>query len=99
MPFHTLDQFEARGKRVLLRADLNVLPKDGEVTGPTRLERLCTTIRELVNQGARVIICSHLGRPKGPDCQRRREDASAGRSKNASPGGAEQRHSKLRFPV
>ena len=65
MPFHTLDQLEARGKRVLLRADLNVPLKDGQVTGPTRLERLCPTIRELVNKGARVIICSHLGRPKG----------------------------------
>lgn len=65
MPFHTLDQLEARGKRVLLRADLNVPLKDGQVTDPTRLERLCPTIRELVNKGARVIICSHLGRPKG----------------------------------
>ena len=65
MHFHTLDQLEARGKRVLLRADLNVPLKDGQVTDPTRLERLCPTIRELVNKGARVIICSHLGRPKG----------------------------------
>lgn len=65
MPFHTLDQLEARGERVLLRADLNVPLKDGQVTDPTRLERLCPTIRELVNKGARVIICSHLGRPKG----------------------------------
>ena len=65
MPFHTLDQLEARGKRVLLRADLNVPLKDGQVTDPTRLERLCPTIRELINKGARVIICSHLGRPKG----------------------------------
>ena len=65
MPFHTLDQFEARGKRALLRADLNVPLKDGQVTEPTRLERLCPTIHELVNKGARVIICSHLGRPKG----------------------------------
>jgi phosphoglycerate kinase len=65
MPFHTLDQLEARGKRVLLRADLNVPLKDGQITDPTRLERLCPTIRELVNKGARVIICSHLGRPKG----------------------------------
>ncbi len=65
MHFHTLDQLEARGKRVLLRADLNVPLKDGQVTDPTRLERLCPTIRELVNKGARTIICSHLGRPKG----------------------------------
>ena len=65
MPFHTLDDFEPRGKRVLLRADLNVPVKDGQITDHTRLERLCPTIRELSNKGARVIICSHFGRPKG----------------------------------
>ena len=65
MPVHTLDQFEARGKRVLLRADLNVPLKNGQIADPTRLERLSWTIHELVNKGARVIICSHLGRPKG----------------------------------
>jgi phosphoglycerate kinase len=63
--FHTLDQLEAKGKRVLLRADLNVPHKDGNVTDPTRLERLCPTIRELSGQGARIIICSHYGRPNG----------------------------------
>ena len=65
MRFQTLDQLEARGKRVLLRADLNVPLKDGRVADPTRLERLCPTIRELRDKGARVIVCSHLGRPKG----------------------------------
>jgi len=65
MQFRTLDQLEARGKRVLLRADLNVPIKDGLVTDRTRLERLCPTIRELSGKGARVVICSHFGRPKG----------------------------------
>ena len=65
MQFRTLDQLEARGKRVLLRADLNVPMKDGHVTDRTRLERLVPTIRELCDRGARVIVCSHLGRPKG----------------------------------
>ncbi len=65
MQFRTLDQLEARGKRVLLRADLNVPVKDGLVTDRTRLERLCPTIRELSGKGARVVICSHFGRPKG----------------------------------
>ena len=65
MRFRTLDQLETRGKRVLLRADLNVPVKDGQVTDRTRLERLCPTIRELSGKGARVIICSHFGRPKG----------------------------------
>jgi phosphoglycerate kinase len=66
MQFHNLDQLDARGKRVLLRADLNVPVKDGKVTDATRLERLCPTIRELCAKGAKVVICSHFGRPKGP---------------------------------
>jgi phosphoglycerate kinase len=65
MPFKTLDDLQARGKRVLLRADLNVPVHDGEITDMTRLERLTPTIRELAGAGARVIICSHFERPKG----------------------------------
>ena len=65
MPFRTLDQLVARGKRVLLRADLNVPVKDGRIADLTRLQRLCPTIRELCDKGARVVICSHFGRPKG----------------------------------
>ena len=66
--FHTLDDIEVRGKRVLLRADLNVPVKDGRVTDATRIERLAPTIRDLADKGARVIVMSHFGRPeKGPD--------------------------------
>jgi phosphoglycerate kinase len=65
MPFRTLDQLVASGKRVLLRADLNVPVKDGRISDLTRLQRLCPTIRELCDKGARVVICSHFGRPKG----------------------------------
>jgi phosphoglycerate kinase len=66
--FHTLDDIEVRGKRVLLRADLNVPVKDGRVTDATRIERLAPTIRDLAEKGARVIVMSHFGRPeKGPD--------------------------------
>jgi phosphoglycerate kinase len=65
MRFHTLDKLDAKGRRVLLRADLNVPVKDGRVSDLTRLERLCPTIHELCNHGARVIVCSHFGRPKG----------------------------------
>ena len=65
MPFRTLDDLTAKGKRVLLRADLNVPFRDGEITDMTRLERLTPTIRELSEAGARVIICSHFERPKG----------------------------------
>lgn len=66
--FHTLDDIAVAGKRVLLRADLNVPVKDGKVTDATRLERLAPTIRYLVDHGARVIVMSHFGRPNGkPD--------------------------------
>ncbi len=63
--FRTLDQLDAKGKRVLLRADLNVPVKDGKITDRTRIERLCPTIKELLSKGARVIVCSHFDRPKG----------------------------------
>jgi phosphoglycerate kinase len=66
--FLTLDDIDVRGKRVLLRADLNVPVKDGKVTDATRVERLAPTIRELAEKGARVIVMSHFGRPEnGPD--------------------------------
>jgi phosphoglycerate kinase len=68
MSFRTLDGLDVHGKRVLLRADLNVPLHDGKITDRTRLERLTPTIRELAEKGARVIVCSHFGRPKGkPD--------------------------------
>ncbi len=65
MSFRTIDTLDARGKRVLLRADLNVPVRDGRITDRTRIERLCPTIRELADRGARVIVCSHFDRPKG----------------------------------
>jgi phosphoglycerate kinase len=65
MAFRTLDGVAVAGKRVLLRADLNVPVRDGKITDLTRLERLCPTIRELSTAGARVIVCSHFDRPKG----------------------------------
>jgi len=65
MAFRTLDGVAVAGKRVLLRADLNVPVRDGKITDLTRLERLCPTIRELSAAGARVIVCSHFDRPKG----------------------------------
>eukprot|EP01031_Cornospumella_fuschlensis_P044598 gene44598-54539_t len=65
MAFRTLDDLDPRGKRVLLRADLNLPVKDGKITDMTRIERLCPTIAELCAKGARVIVCSHFDRPKG----------------------------------
>ncbi|HEY0420167.1 MAG TPA: phosphoglycerate kinase [Acetobacteraceae bacterium] len=65
MAFRTLDGVEVRGKHVLLRADLNVPVRDGRITDATRIERLCPTIRELSEKGARVAVFSHFDRPKG----------------------------------
>jgi phosphoglycerate kinase len=65
MSYRTIDALDAKGKRVLLRADLNVPVRDGAITDRTRIERLCPTIAELSNAGARVILCSHFDRPKG----------------------------------
>jgi phosphoglycerate kinase len=65
--FRTLDDLDVAGKRVLLRADLNVPVKDGQVTDATRIERLAPTIEALIRKGARVVVMSHFGRPKGPD--------------------------------
>lgn len=65
--FLTLDDFAPKGKTVLLRADLNVPMQDGEVTDATRLTRLVPTLKELADKGARIVLLSHFGRPKGKD--------------------------------
>lgn len=65
MTYRTLDGVAVAGKRVLLRADLNVPVHDGRITDLTRIERLSPTIRELSAAGARVIVLSHFDRPKG----------------------------------
>src|SRR5665213_4426803 len=63
--FRTLDDLDVKGKRVLVRADLNVPMKDGHVTDSSRIERQAPTIKELSDKGARVIVLSHFDRPKG----------------------------------
>lgn len=66
MTFKTLDDLtDIAGKRVLVRVDLNVPVKDGQVTDTTRIERVAPTIRELSEKGAKVILLAHFGRPKG----------------------------------
>jgi phosphoglycerate kinase len=63
--FATLDDLNVASRRVLVRADLNVPMKDGRVSDATRIERLAPTIKELATKGARVVVLSHFGRPKG----------------------------------
>jgi phosphoglycerate kinase len=66
-PFRTLDDVDVKGKRVLLRVDLNVPMENGRITDGTRLERVAPTIVEISGKGGKVILLSHLGRPKGRD--------------------------------
>ncbi|QQG35659.1 MAG: phosphoglycerate kinase [Micavibrio aeruginosavorus] len=65
MTFKTLRDFDLKGKTILLRADLNVPAKDGVVTDTTRIDRLKPTIDWLVQHGAKTVVLSHFGRPKG----------------------------------
>lgn len=65
--FRSLDDADVKGKRVLLRVDLNVPMQDGKVSDSTRIEEIVPTIIELADKCARVILLSHFGRPKGPD--------------------------------
>lgn len=63
--FKTLDALDPKGKRILLRVDLNVPMDGGRVTDATRIERVLPTINELSRKGGRVVLLAHFGRPKG----------------------------------
>ena len=63
--FKTIDDVEVSDKRVLVRVDLNVPLMNGKISDMTRIRRAVTTINELLNRGAKVIVMSHFGRPKG----------------------------------
>lgn len=81
--FLTLDDFEVGGRRVLVRADLNVPMRDGRVTDGTRIERLLPTLSNLIDRGARIVVLSHFGRPKGkivPEMSLRPLAAALGRA-------------------
>jgi phosphoglycerate kinase len=63
--FKTLDELDPKGKRVVVRVDLNVPIENGEVRDATRIERIVPTLKELLDKGAAVILLAHFDRPKG----------------------------------
>src|SRR5438128_5898452 len=63
--FRTLDDADVRGKRVLVRVDLNVPMENGKVSDATRIDRILPTIREIAGKGGKSILLAHFGRPKG----------------------------------
>ena len=65
--FRTLDHVDVKGKRVLMRVDLNVPVENGVVSDSTRIERVAPAITEISDKGGKVILLSHFGRPKGRD--------------------------------
>lgn len=65
MAYKTLNDFDFKGKTVFVRADLNVPAKEGKITDMTRIDRFVPTLKELVQKGAKVVVASHFGRPKG----------------------------------
>lgn len=65
MGWKTLDDMELRGKRVLLRVDINVPVEDGRVTDATRIDRIVPTVRDILAKGGTPMLIAHFGRPKG----------------------------------
>ena len=64
-PLPSIDDLDVRDKRVLVRCDLNVPLRDGRITDDLRIRSAVPTLKALLERGARVAVCSHLGRPKG----------------------------------
>jgi len=87
--FRTLDDVDVKGKRVLLRVDLNVPMENGRVTDATRLERVAPTISEISDKGGRVVLLAHFGRPKG-------RDAKIAEARRRRPLGSDQEAGRLR---
>ena len=96
--FRTLDSASLKGKRVLLRIDLNVPMENGKVADATRIDRVLPTIREIADKGGKVIMMAHLGRPKGApnEAFSLRPSASAGRSPSPPTAWANPPRKRLR---
>jgi phosphoglycerate kinase len=77
MSVRTLDGADLKGKRVLVRVDLNVPMENGRVADRTRLERVIPTIQEIADKGGKVVLLSHFGRPKGRDVKQSLEPIAA----------------------
>ena len=66
----TVDDIQAKGKKILVRCDFNVPMKDGEITNDNRITAALPTIKKLLSEGGKVVLCSHLGKPKnGPEAK------------------------------
>jgi len=65
MTIHSITEVNVRGKRLVIRADLNAPTKDGKVTDATRITRFAEGLKPLLDAGARAVVLSHFGRPKG----------------------------------
>ncbi len=65
MTIHSITEVDVKGRRLVIRADLNAPMKDGKVTDATRIERFAAGLKPLLEAGARAVVLSHFGRPKG----------------------------------
>ena len=88
MSVRTLDDADLKGKRVLVRVDLNVPMENGRVADATRIERVLPTIHEIADKGGKVVLLAHFGRPKGRDPKESLKPIAAALSERArAPGG------------
>ena len=72
-----VEDLQVKGRKVLVRVDFNVPMKDGKITNDNRIQAALPTINKLVENGAKIVLCSHLGKPKnGPEDKFSLKDAA-----------------------